>query len=89
MSRDADLDMEMFLTLLAWVLTGSGFAKVSYSKRLEVQGQYPGSALGAGGFLGGFCAPPVVDQGCHGLHRKSLHSEQDPISKRVAGSWTI
>jgi hypothetical protein len=81
MSRDSQLKMEMFLTLLAWVPTGSVSEKVPYSKRLEVQAQYPGNALGAGGFLGEFCAPPAVDQGCHGLHRKSLHSEQDPISK--------
>lgn len=81
MSRDAELEMK-FLTLLASVSTGSESAKVPYSKRLEVQVQYPGSALGAGSFLGEFCAPPAVDQGCHGLHHKSLHSEQDPISKR-------
>jgi hypothetical protein len=82
MSRDSELEMEMFLTLLAWVPTGSESAKKPYSKRLEVQVQYPGSALGADGFLGEFCAPRAVDQDCRGLHCKSLHSEQDRISKR-------
>ena len=62
MSRDSQLKMEMFLTLLAWVPPGSESAKVPYSKRLEVQVQYPGNALGSGGFLGEFCAPPAVYQ---------------------------
>ena len=82
MSKDAELQMGMFLTLLAWDPTGSELAKVPYGKRLEVQVQYPGSALGAGGFLGEFCAPLAVDQGRRGLHRNSLHSEEDLISKR-------
>ena len=37
MSRDAELEIAMFLTLLAWVPTGSESAKVPHSKRLEVQ----------------------------------------------------
>ena len=68
MSRDSELEIEMFLTLLEWVPTGSESAKVPYSKRLGVQVQHPGSALGAGGFLGEFCALRVVDQDCRGFH---------------------
>jgi hypothetical protein len=81
MSRNFELEKEAFLTLLAWVPTGPESAKVPCSKRQEAQEQYPGSALGAGGFLGDFCAPPAVDQDCRGLQRKHLHSEQNGISK--------